>query len=58
MTTIPSFGGVFGRAEPLLRVVFFAWLATLGKITVDNLRKQKIIVVDCCCMCKEEWGNR
>jgi hypothetical protein len=36
-----------------LRVVFFAWLAALGKIlAMDNLRKQHIIVVEWCCMCK------
>jgi len=37
-----------------LRVTFFAWSATLGKIlTLDNLRKRRIIVVDWCCMCKK-----
>jgi hypothetical protein len=36
-----------------LRVTFFAWLAALGKIlTMDNLRKWHILVVDWCCMCK------
>jgi hypothetical protein len=35
------------------RVAFFAWSAALGKIlTVDNLRKRHVIVVDRCCMCK------
>jgi hypothetical protein len=35
-------------------VAYFAWFATLGKILiVDNLRKRKIVVVDCCCMCKK-----
>jgi hypothetical protein len=34
-------------------VAFFAWSAALGKIlTIDNLGKQHIIVVDRCCMCK------
>jgi hypothetical protein len=29
------------------------WLAALGKIlTMDNLRKQHVIVIDRCCMCK------
>ena len=36
-----------------LRTVFFAWLAALGKIlTMENLRKQHVIVIDNCCMCK------
>jgi hypothetical protein len=35
-------------------VVLFSWLATLGKIlTMDNLRKRHIIVVDWCCICKK-----
>jgi hypothetical protein len=34
-------------------VVFFAWSAVLCKIlTVDNLRKRYIIIVDRCCLCK------
>jgi hypothetical protein len=37
-----------------LKVAFFAWAATLGKIlTLDNLRKRRIIVIDKCCMCKK-----
>lgn len=36
-----------------LRATFFAWSAALKKIlTMDNLRKQHIIVVNRCCMCK------
>jgi hypothetical protein len=36
-----------------LRVSFFVWMATLGKIlTLDNLCKRGIIVVGWCCMCK------
>jgi hypothetical protein len=32
---------------------FFAWSAALGKIlTVDNLRKMHVIIVDRCCLCK------
>jgi hypothetical protein len=35
-------------------VVFFAWPASLGKIlTIDNLRKGHIIVVNWCCMYKK-----
>jgi hypothetical protein len=36
-----------------LRVSFFVWTASLGKIlTLDNLRKRGLIVVNWCCMCK------
>ena len=36
-----------------LKVSFFVWTASLGKIlTLDNLRKRGLIVVDWCCMCK------
>ena len=29
------------------------WIATLGNIlTIDNLRKQQILILDWCCMCK------
>jgi len=32
---------------------FFAWSAALGKIlTLNNLRKRRVIVIDRCCMCK------
>jgi hypothetical protein len=34
-------------------VAYFAWSTTLGKIlTMDNLKKRHVIVVDWCCMCK------
>jgi hypothetical protein len=34
---------------------FFAWSAALGKIlTVDNLRKRHIIIVNRCCLCKRD----
>jgi len=34
-------------------MAFFAWTAALGKIlTLDNLRKKRVIVIDRCCMCK------
>jgi len=37
-----------------LRAAFFAWLAALWKIvTIDKLKKQHVIVVDWCCMCKK-----
>jgi hypothetical protein len=36
-----------------LRVAFFVWTATLGKIlTLDNLCKRNIIVMEWCYMCK------
>jgi hypothetical protein len=36
-----------------LKVVFFAWVAALGKIlTLDNLIKKCVIVIDRCCMSK------
>jgi hypothetical protein len=39
-----------------MRVSFFAWSATLGKILVmDSLRKQHVTVVDWCCMCNKSW---
>ena len=35
------------------RAIFFVWSAALGKIlTLDNLRKRNIIVLNRCCMCK------
>jgi hypothetical protein len=41
------------RIKVPLRVAFFTWSAALGKIlTMDNLRKRRVIVVDRCCMCK------
>jgi len=34
-------------------VVFFAWTVGQGKIlTLDNLRKKRVIVIDKCCKCK------
>jgi hypothetical protein len=38
-----------------LRAAFFAWSVALDKIlTVDNLRKRHIIIVDRCCLCKRD----
>uniref|UniRef100_A0A2N9G2U9 Reverse transcriptase domain-containing protein n=1 Tax=Fagus sylvatica TaxID=28930 RepID=A0A2N9G2U9_FAGSY len=38
-------------------VAFFVWAAALGRIlTTDNLRRRHVIVLDWCCMCKEECG--
>lgn len=34
-------------------MAFFEWLAVLGKIlTLNNLKKRRVIVIDRCCMCK------
>jgi hypothetical protein len=42
------------RTKLPVKVAFFAWLAALWKIlTMDNLRKRHVIVVDRCCMCKK-----
>jgi hypothetical protein len=41
------------RTKAPVKVAFFAWTAALGKIlTMDNLRKRHVIVIDWCCMCK------
>ena len=35
------------------RVAFFVWSAALGKcLTIDNLRKRKVQILDWCYMCK------
>ena len=41
------------RMQASLRSAFFVWLAALSKIlTLDNLRKCHVIVINRCCMCK------
>ena len=48
------------KAKAPSRVAFFVWTAALGKIlTIDNLRKRQLIIMDWCCMCKlsGETGN-
>ena len=36
------------------RIAFFSWTAALGKLlTIHNLRKRHLIIVDWCCMCKQ-----
>lgn len=43
----------FGKIR-LHREVFFVWMTVLGKIlTLDNLRKRHVIVMDWCCMCNK-----
>ena len=35
------------------RVAFFVWTAALGKcLTIDNIRKRKVRILDWCYMCK------
>jgi hypothetical protein len=42
------------KVKALLRVAFFVWATTLGKIfNFDNLRKQNVIVVEWHCMSKK-----
>jgi hypothetical protein len=43
------------RTQAPLRAVFFAWSIALSKIlTLDNLWKRLVIVIDRCCMCKKD----
>jgi hypothetical protein len=45
-------GNSFGNLASLLVLLFFFFRA-LGKIlTVDNLRRRHIVVLDWCCICK------
>jgi hypothetical protein len=42
------------RVKAPARVAFFVWTAALGKIlTMDNLRKRNVMVVEWCCLCKK-----
>jgi hypothetical protein len=42
------------RVKALLRVAFFVWTTTLGKIlTLDSIRKRNMVVVDWCCTYKK-----
>ena len=35
------------------RVAFFVWTAALGRIlTIDNLQRRHVMVLDWCCLCK------
>jgi hypothetical protein len=50
---VAFFGRVCGRLKLFRGRLFFAWSVALGKIlTVDNLRKRHVIIVDRCCLCK------
>jgi len=49
------------KVKVSLRVAFFVWSATLGRIlTLDNLQKRNIIMIEWCYMCKtcEEYIDR
>jgi hypothetical protein len=42
------------KAKVPPRIAFFSWTAALGKLlTIDNLRKRNLIIVDWCCLCKQ-----
>ena len=46
---------VIRKSKAPLQVNFFLWTAALGKVlTMDNLRKTRLIVLDWCCMCKRD----
>jgi hypothetical protein len=55
----PSHSGSFPwkfiwKAKVPQRIAFFSWTAALGKLlTIDNLRKRNLIIVDWCCLCKQ-----
>ena len=54
-----SLGRAFWMAKVPRKVVFFVWTAALGKIlTVDNLHKRHILIVDWCCVCKRKGAGR
>ena len=43
------------RTKSPPRAAFFVWLATFGKIlTLDNLRKRQVVVINRCFMCKKD----
>jgi hypothetical protein len=46
------------KAKVLPRVAFFSWIVALGRLlTIDNLQKRNLILVDWCCMCKKGGEN-
>ena len=50
----PSYGRLFGSPRSLLELLFFfVWTIVLGNIlTIDNLWKQRILILGWCCICK------
>ena len=56
MIKLISLGGLFGGIR--FRVMFFAWMTVLRNIlTMSNLKKQYVIVVEWCCMCKKNGDS-
>ena len=55
----PSHSGSFPwkfiwKAKVPPRIAFFSWTVALGKLlTIENLRKRNLIIVDWCCLCKQ-----
>jgi hypothetical protein len=55
----PSIGSPFPwksiwRNKAPTKVAYFVWTVALGKtLTLNNLRKRHVIVMDWCCMCKK-----
>ena len=44
------------KVKATSKVAFFTWTAVKGKIlTLDNLGKRNICVVNRCCMCRNDW---
>uniref|UniRef100_A0A2N9GD12 Reverse transcriptase zinc-binding domain-containing protein n=1 Tax=Fagus sylvatica TaxID=28930 RepID=A0A2N9GD12_FAGSY len=44
---------IIWKAKVPPRIAFFSWTDALGKLlTIDNLRKRHLIIVDWCCLCK------
>jgi hypothetical protein len=44
---------IIWKAKVPPRIAFFSWTAALGKIlTINNLRKRHLIIIDRCCLCK------
>ena len=51
LTTV--FLGKYWKQKIPSRVAFLVWTAALGKcLTIDNLRKRKVWILDWCYMCK------
>ena len=45
---------IIWKANVPPRIAFFSWTAALGRLlTIDDLRKRHLIILDWCCMCKQ-----
>lgn len=52
-TTVPFTWKIIWRSNVPPRVAFFSWTSTVEKVlTIGNLWKICIVVIDCCYMCK------